>query len=235
MIYLMTDIHGDIEKYKAMLDRIEFDKTADKLYILGDCIDRGKHGLLLLNEVMQGIKEGYIVLIKGNHELFMQQYLEGKLRGMLWDAFGGEDTREALDRCTKEEKDMYYEFIKSLPLYLKINVSGKEVLLTHSGIDVDYLVYDSEKINVAKSIELGAKKDEYRLLISDDIHYMASKQRKMFDTYVYCGHYPCRRIEDHKRDDIYVSDTYTDLDTGNGLENGRLCCLCINNGNVYYI
>ncbi len=40
MIYTMADIHGQYDKYIAMLEKINFSKN-DILFVLGDVIDRG--------------------------------------------------------------------------------------------------------------------------------------------------------------------------------------------------
>ena len=45
--YVMSDLHGEYEMYKQMLAKIDF-KDKDRLIILGDCCDRGKHGILIL-------------------------------------------------------------------------------------------------------------------------------------------------------------------------------------------
>ena len=38
--YVMSDIHGEADRFHAMLEKIEF-SADDTLYILGDLIDRG--------------------------------------------------------------------------------------------------------------------------------------------------------------------------------------------------
>lgn len=43
MIYVMSDIHGCYEKYRAMLKAIKFAED-DALYVLGDVLDRGPDG-----------------------------------------------------------------------------------------------------------------------------------------------------------------------------------------------
>ena len=48
MIYVMSDLHGCFDKYKEMLSLIDF-APRDTLYVLGDVIDRGPDGCLLVN------------------------------------------------------------------------------------------------------------------------------------------------------------------------------------------
>ena len=47
MTYVMSDIHGQYEKYAQMLEKISF-SDEDTLYILGDVLDRGDHSMKIL-------------------------------------------------------------------------------------------------------------------------------------------------------------------------------------------
>ena len=51
MIYVMSDLHGEYEKYKAMLDKIQL-RDEDTLFVLGDVIDRGNQGIRILLDMM---------------------------------------------------------------------------------------------------------------------------------------------------------------------------------------
>ena len=73
MIYVMSDIHGRIDLFNQMLDKINLQK-GDKLYILGDCIDRGG-GLEVLLKIMELHKNGLCDFLWGNHEyMFCTNY-----------------------------------------------------------------------------------------------------------------------------------------------------------------
>ena len=67
MHYVMSDIHGNKEAFDTMLSLIDL-KPEDHLYILGDVIDRGAHGIELLQQIraMQNC-----TLLLGNHEYMM--------------------------------------------------------------------------------------------------------------------------------------------------------------------
>lgn len=49
--YVMADLHGEGDLFHAMLKKIAF-SDVDKLYILGDVVDRGSDGIALLQEIM---------------------------------------------------------------------------------------------------------------------------------------------------------------------------------------
>lgn len=64
----MSDIHGRIDLFDAMLDKINLQKC-DKLYVIGDCIDRGG-GLQVLQKIIELHKKNMCDLILGNHEYY---------------------------------------------------------------------------------------------------------------------------------------------------------------------
>lgn len=51
MIYVMSDIHGEYDRYKAMLEKIQFSND-DTMYIIGDVIDRKPGGVDILKDIV---------------------------------------------------------------------------------------------------------------------------------------------------------------------------------------
>ena len=74
--YVVADIHGEADRFHAMLEKIRF-SDEDTLYIIGDVIDRGPDGIKLLQEI---IHTPNMVMLLGNHEYMMLQYLLMQLR-----------------------------------------------------------------------------------------------------------------------------------------------------------
>ena len=64
MVYCMSDIHGDLEKFHSMLQLIRF-SAKDTLFVIGDIIDRGPDGIEIIEEIMNS---GNIIMLLGNHE-----------------------------------------------------------------------------------------------------------------------------------------------------------------------
>ena len=50
--YVLSDLHGHYEVFKAMLNKIDFDDQ-DTLYILGDVCDRGPRSLEIYFEIQK--------------------------------------------------------------------------------------------------------------------------------------------------------------------------------------
>ena len=64
MVYCMSDIHGEWDRFKKMLELIQFSEQ-DELYIIGDVIDRYPQGIDILFEIMNHTN---MYMILGNHE-----------------------------------------------------------------------------------------------------------------------------------------------------------------------
>ena len=69
MIYVMSDIHGNLERFESIMRQINL-KEEDTLYILGDVIDRYPYGIKLLRKIM---KMPNVKMLLGNHEYMMMQ------------------------------------------------------------------------------------------------------------------------------------------------------------------
>ena len=64
MIYVMSDIHGNLPFFRSVMRQIRLRKN-DTLYILGDVIDRHPDGIKILKYIM---KKANMRMLLGNHE-----------------------------------------------------------------------------------------------------------------------------------------------------------------------
>ena len=78
MLYLISDIHGDVMSFRKMLKKISFDPAVDHMIVMGDIFDWNDEGISLLEFMSDYLVDGSMQLIKGNHELFAQMYIEGE-------------------------------------------------------------------------------------------------------------------------------------------------------------
>ena len=89
--YVLSDLHGQYNKFMDMLKLIKFNDN-DKMYILGDIFDRGPDPLKILDYI---ICKKNIDFIPGNHEyMFLEFYNTYDAR--LWSYNGGKTTMTQL-------------------------------------------------------------------------------------------------------------------------------------------
>lgn len=131
-IYICSDIHGQYTLFMKMLQDIGF-SSKDKMFILGDIIDRGPKSIRLLKYIMS---QDNIVCLLGNHEHLMWyneiEYHSEYSGVWLLDGNGGMKTKKQLDRLSKKEQEQIFEYIKNMYLQVEIEVNKQKYLLSHS-------------------------------------------------------------------------------------------------------
>ena len=237
--YIIADIHGDLASFQKMMQIIQFNDEVDYLIVDGDVLDRGEHGIEILFRVKEMVEKGCALMIKGNHELFAQMYMEGLLSEKEWTRFYGEATLDSLKKLDEEKREELLGFIKSLPLYIERETPlHKATVITHTGLMDDYLVTKSDDgIDVIASIEKAAVKDEYSLLISADIHYWGREQLRRLDKFIICGHVPTYQLGPEYTGKVLETRAYLNIDAGAGYreQGGRLACYRCEDGKAFYI
>lgn len=230
--YLMSDLHGDYKNFRKMLLLTNF-RSDDVLYILGDVVDRGKDSLKLLEFVRT---YSNIVVLKGNHEMFLERYLKGTFEERIFSHFGGDTTLVELQKYSREQKDELADYLEKMPYYQEITTEHGSTILTHSGIHLDYLVEDEDgKIDVVKSIQKAAAENEWDFLIGNDLMEASADIWRRLNRYMIVGHTPVQNWQDgdyhmlHKR-------FFMDIDCGAGhRENGgRMGCYRVEDGMEFY-
>ena len=157
VIYCVSDIHGELDKYERMLELIRF-SDSDQMYIIGDVIDRGAMGVDVLRKIMDAPN---MTMLLGNHEQMCLDTLgphnEYGARD-LWRKNGGMPTyRELLYHRTPQERNTILRFLADLPEQLNITVSGQKFLLVHGlpGEDRDTRIWgrvDIKALTVTPSV-----------------------------------------------------------------------------------
>lgn len=132
MIYCMSDIHGELDRFQAMLKLIDF-SSEDTLFILGDVIDRHPNGVDILKIIMDAPN---MFMLLGNHEQMCLDTL-GPLNTFgsrqLWQSNGGSSTyRELLYVCTQPERERILRFLGTLPDHFDIDVGDRKFHLVHA-------------------------------------------------------------------------------------------------------
>lgn len=231
--YVVSDIHGEYKKFLKLLKKIHFHDT-DKLYVLGDVVDRGDSPIKVIQYIMS---HSNITMIKGNHEEFFEMYLRvskisvSNARVFLssWIQQGGGTTVEGFKKLKGEEQEAVETFIRGLPLYA---IVGKYILV-HSGIIV-------EKGKVIDDVNSFMKEQ-----MSDDLLWSREEfyRKKALDGYtVVFGHTKTESIRPHYGDPwkIWHDNKHNDkigIDCGavDGRVGGRLGCLCLDTKEEFYV
>ncbi len=236
-VFVTSDTHGSAAKFRKVLKKSKIDLSTDVLYHLGDILDRGSGSIKLFFDILKMSEKypGHVHMLKGNHELFCELYMEQKLSYKQWSDWGGSNTLKELNLLTDEKRQALLENIKKMPIYEEITLNGKEYVLTHSGFLEKYAVYESDDtiINVVGSIKSGYEKaGPLKHLCSVDVHYVPNVK---FDKTIIVGHQPTLKLEGYKPE-VLVRKNLIDVDTGGGhiSEGGKVSVLKLDTMETFY-
>ncbi|MBQ6888536.1 MAG: metallophosphoesterase [Lachnospiraceae bacterium] len=226
MKYIMSDIHGNWDKYKSILQLIEFSEE-DEIYIIGDVIDRGAHGIEILMDIR---KHSNVHLIMGNHELMAVQTLlakderewEDKLD--LWIMNGGGVTYCHFLALSEAEQGELAAFLATLPDSMEIKIKGRTFHLVH-GFPANTLkkqVWTRPTLKTPnpftnKTLIIGHT--PVMLLHGDSDKYIRKLRKK------------------GKHVKIKHAEGFIDIDCGcgSGVPEGRLACLRLDDMKEFYV
>ena len=159
MIYAMSDIHGQYELMEKRIEQLKplLSDGSSKLILLGDYIDRGNKSyecLKLAYDLEQEFGKDKIIVLKGNHEVWFEEFLF-----MNEDVWLAEDkdfftsgtfltaeqfreldflpNREArieyVKKCIKENQKELISWMRNLRLYYETDTQ----IFVHAGVDED--------------------------------------------------------------------------------------------------
>ena len=129
---IIGDVHGCYNELVQLLTKLKIDNTyTRKLVFLGDLIDRGPYPVKVLNLVMDLVNQDKAICIMGNHDNKLMRYLKGNKVTIN----NGLDKTIANPEFQNEEfRKKVFDFLNSLPLYLKLDYGRLVVVHVLLGI-----------------------------------------------------------------------------------------------------
>jgi serine/threonine protein phosphatase 1 len=231
MYYVMSDIHGEYDKYCEMLKKISFcDK--DVLVILGDVVDRGESPAKLLLDM--SLREN-VYPIMGNHEIMALDLLKTLCAEITeknydtqitadvlkklteWQLNGGDTTMKDFRTLSADDRDFLISYMEEFEPYMTLKVGEKKFILTHAGLG-----------NYRKDKQL----EEYTL---DELTFCRPDLDKIYyneNITVIVGHTPTRILSG--KDEILSGGNLKIIDCG-AAYGGRLACLCLDTMEEFYV
>lgn len=148
--FVVGDIHGEYDNLEIALKKVNFDKTKDRLFSVGDLVDRG----MFSHVVDEYINSNWFFPIRGNHDEFVLRsfYKEDIFSNERWRDFshGG----EWFFNITEDRQREIAEAISNLPIAIEINTKNGLVVLVHANLPFGHLWSDIKTELNLNNIEL---------------------------------------------------------------------------------
>jgi len=223
MTYVVSNLHGNYQKYKALLAEISF-KDTDILYVLGDIVDYGDEPMELIADMSMRYN---VYPVVGEHDWRAVRMLQG-FDNMLknggtpdpdyiaemteWMQDGGKVTLDGFRALDEEMREGVLDYLSDLALYEEVEVKGKTYLLVHAGI---------------ADFDPDADLDDY--LPEDFISEPANLYATYYeDKTLIVGHVPTESGKIERGESVIAIDCGV-------CKGGRLACLCLETGEEFYV
>lgn len=127
--YAVGDVHGHFSRLQVSLDQLGFDPKRDRLFSVGDLVDRGPES----EDALEWLAQPWFYAVQGNHEDYAVRHVRtGEVDVKNWRGYGG---GWFLD-LPEDQQKIYAEAFAQLPIVIEVETSGGAVGLLHADCPV---------------------------------------------------------------------------------------------------
>ncbi len=192
--YVVGDIHGMFRQLESLLDRVQFKPEHDRVFSVGDLVDRGPESA----EALRWLEHPWFHACRGNHEQFALDSTDPDALDF-WVRYNGGQWWKELSRG---DQATFRDAFQKLPLAMEVETRTGRVGIVHADVP--------PAVSWERFTELLASGHQevtlYALFSRDRIH--GGRSRKPVEGQVdriYCGHTPVRTPV--QVDNVYYIDT----------------------------
>jgi len=147
--YAIGDVQGCSTQLNQLIDRINFDPSADRLWFVGDLVNRGPNSLKVLRYIKQLGPAAQVVL--GNHDLFLlavaADIVALRPKDTIQDVLEAEDRTELMD------------WLRRQPLHYR----ERSFFMVHAGLLPQWAT--DEAVTLAREVEVVLSGPQYRTVL----------------------------------------------------------------------
>lgn len=151
-IIVISDIHGQIDILKKLLEKVSYKVQVDYLILLGDYAQKGKYPLKTLRYIIELTKLNRVHALlgncdHGNFKLFRKEYLDTDFKDLLnktgtllydmyqeyknYNSMASQMSLDSLQDAMKEYFKNELSFLENLPYIIE----SKDLIFVHAGLD----------------------------------------------------------------------------------------------------
>ncbi|TBN05421.1 serine/threonine protein phosphatase [Hyunsoonleella flava] len=127
--FAIGDIHGGLKALIQLLNTLEI-KDEDQLIFMGDYVDGWSESAQVIQFLIELSEKVNCIFIKGNHDVWCEEWLRDGDVNKVWYMHGGKETMESYERFSEEEKRKHLSFFETLKMY---HLDTENRLFLHAG------------------------------------------------------------------------------------------------------
>jgi bis(5'-nucleosyl)-tetraphosphatase (symmetrical) len=148
--YAIGDVQGCFDAFERLLDEIRFDAARDRLWLVGDLVNRGPQSAEVLRFV-RSLGDAAITVL-GNHDIHLFAYVAGYGKKRSDDSFG--------DVLAAPDRDALLEWLRMRPM---MYVEGGYAMV-HAGLLPAWSVEQAR--DLAAEVEAAFRAPDYRSFLA---------------------------------------------------------------------
>lgn len=126
---VIGDIHGGLKGLIQLKERAKVTEE-DTLIFVGDYVDGWSESAHVIQYLIELSKTNNCIFIKGNHDVWCEDWLRTKQGDSVWLAHGGKETVESYASFSEAQKKQHLYFFDDMSLY---HIDDQKRLFIHAG------------------------------------------------------------------------------------------------------
>ena len=152
--YVIGDVQGCAAELEELLALIRFDSSEDRVYFVGDLVNRGPDSAGVLRRVKALQELGVADSVLGNHDFFLIMALEG---------FSKLHPGDTLDQVLQQpDARALVDWLRHRPLMLEVGDATQHTIV-HAGLLPAWTLADARAC--AREVERELRGDNYRVFL----------------------------------------------------------------------
>ncbi|MGC6429948.1 MAG: metallophosphoesterase family protein [Jejuia sp.] len=127
--FAIGDIHGGLKALIQLLNTLELTEE-DRLIFMGDYVDGWSESAQVIQFLIELSEKFKCIFIKGNHDVWAEDWLRSGEVNQTWYMHGGKETMESYEGFTDKDKSKHLSFFENLIMY---HIDDNNRLFLHAG------------------------------------------------------------------------------------------------------
>lgn len=189
--FVVGDLHGCFDLLEEELSKLNFNKETDRLFSVGDLVDRGDQSELSIDYIAYP----WFHTVAGNHEIMACEYYDHDIKSRIWNQqnYRYNGGKWFID-LPEDRKKLFADTFRELPISIEIETNTGLVGIVHANCPVndwyelkDLLSIEDSTNTYQKNLIDGCIWDRSRIN-NKDASIIQNVER------IYHGHTPVKEV-----------------------------------------